>query len=214
MREQLRYTVRRHGGTSGLLLSLRSPGLPECILRDSFHRRKSARLPDAQDIAPHLSMKLMQARGAAKVPELLELLGIIELCPDLQPLLPVNVLAAQLAAPSRPLDMPDDLTAPELAANQQIPERIEEARIHVRRWLERAYFPRIHATPDTRTLLLLVLDDYAERYAQTSLRRTASKDLVLAHLPELSRADYEHSQLRAQVHYVCVRFRRALREIQ
>lgn len=212
-REQLRYAVRKYGEEYGLVITPRSRLASEYIARMTFHSRKSAHMPQRDDLLPYVPLELLYARGRRKLPILGHVLDRISLSPELQPMLPVTVLTSVLAEMSARTDWPGNMEAiqSDESAIVESEEMYNHARAIVVDWLSRKYFAKVQADAATRKVMLAVLDEYAVRHAADNSERTRIKDIVLELRPAMSGEEYEHSKLRAHVQYICARFRRAIR---
>lgn len=214
-RGQIRYAVIRYGQRAGLRLTGRSRYSPEAIVRQSFHARLHARLPNEDDLLPIVPKQLLFARGWHKIPLLAATLDSLAVRQDLQLQLPVNVLSKILAQysgqPHRQSETDDVMVAPDLSLESQ--EAVELARKAVAEWLKQRYFHKVMADQMTQQVMLAVLDEYARRLDECR-QRMPSKDVVLQHMSNMSAKEYEHSKLRTHIHYMCARFRKILAEFQ
>ena len=215
-REQLRYSVRQHGQILGLVLTVRIRSAPECIVRLTYHKRKNARLPSRENLEPLIQGSLLRARGRKKVESLSQMISSIESTPDLQPQLPINVLASLMADLAVTINSQDLLESSpgNTSDHAHYFDSIDAAKIETETWLEQRYFEKIHASSSEQVQLRAILNEYAARYAADPKQRTPSKDLVLQFVPGIDSKSYEESLLRSRIHYICTRFRRKIRDFQ
>lgn len=215
-REQLRYSVRQHGQVYGLVLTVRIRSAPECIVRLTYHKRKNARIPSHEHLEPLVQGGLLRARGREKVEFLNQMISSIESIPDLQPQLPVNVVASLMADLAVTINSQDLLESSlgNRSDHTHLFDAIDAAKVEIESWLEQKYFEKIHASTSEQAQLRAILNEYSARYAADPKKRTPSKDLVLQFVPETDSKSYEVSLLRSRIHYICTRFRRNIRDFQ
>jgi hypothetical protein len=189
-------------------------GRVEIIHRLTFHARKGARIPTCDDLLELSHLDAALGKGRAKLAGILAMLDAIERRPTLQPLLPVQALAKALteriASEVYVNELSDPMESQETV--KLIDAQLERAYTKTIDWLKNRYFRKIGASPEIQSLLCDMLTAYKERYRSSRSERNPSKDIILTALSGMTTRDYETSLLRQHVHYICWRFRRAIRE--